>query len=116
MFEPKTAPLAPRSTFLRRFRNSLSIGLSVIALSLFLGMWGYHAFERMAWLDAFENAAMILSGMGPLYAMKSVSGKLFAGIYAIYSGVALLTNVSIIFAPVLHRLYHKFHLSDLEQD
>ncbi|MEO7934492.1 MAG: hypothetical protein ABIT76_15190 [Chthoniobacterales bacterium] len=116
MFESKTAPLAPRSEFLRRFRNSLSIGLGLIALSLFIGMAGYHVFERMTWLDSFENASMILSGMGPLYAMKTVSGKLFAGLYAIYSGVALLTNVSIIFAPVLHRLFHKFHLSDLEQD
>lgn len=114
MYESKTAPLAPRSEFFRRFRTSLSIGLGLIALSLYIGMLGYHALEKMSWLDSFENASMILSGMGPLYAMKSASGKLFAGLYAIYSGVALLTNVSIIFAPVLHRVFHKFHLSDEE--
>ncbi len=93
MFEHQSAPLAPRSEFFKRFRNSLSIGLVLIALSLFLGMWGYHSLESMSWLNAFENASMILAGMGPVDALKTTSGKLFAGTYAIYSGVALLTQV-----------------------
>jgi hypothetical protein len=116
MFEYKTDPLLPRRQFLKRFGNSFSLGLGLILLSLLIGMWGYHFFEKMDWLTAYVNASMILSGMGPTDPLRTTGGKIFAGAYAIYSGVALLTNVSIIFAPVLHRLFHKFHLSDRESD
>ena len=70
----------------------------------------------MDWLDAFYNASMILSGMGPVEELHTVNGKIFAGIYAIHSGVALLTNAGIIFAPLLHRIHHKFHLADEDVD
>ncbi len=73
-------------------------------------MGGYHGFERLPWLDAFLNAAMILSGMGPVAPIQTVAGKLFAGFYALFSGFALLTSAAVVFAPVFHRFLHKFHL------
>lgn len=74
-------------------------------------MAGYHHFEGMEWIDAFVNAAMILSGMGPLTPLQTWGGKLFAGIYALYSGLALIFATGIIFAPIVHRLFHRFHLA-----
>ena len=68
------------------------------------------------WLDAFANAAMILSGMGPLDPLKTAGGKLFAGFYALFSGVAFLTTVGILLAPVVHRALHKFHLEERSLD
>jgi len=73
-------------------------------------MAGYHYFEGMTGIDAFVNAAMILSGMGPVSPLETSGGKLFAGLYAIYSGLALILATGIIFAPVVHRLLHRFHL------
>ena len=78
--------------------------------SLGLGMAGYHYLEKLAWLDAFVNAALILSGMGPLGPLQTTGGKLFAGIYALYSGLALIAVTGIIFAPIVHRLLHRFHM------
>ena len=75
-------------------------------------MAGYHGCEKMPWLDAFLNAAMILSGMGPVGTLQTDAGKFFAGCYALYSGLALVTSVAIIFAPIIHRFLHKFHLED----
>ena len=112
MFEHHTKPLLPRKIFYRRVvRNSL-FGILFIAVSLGIGMTGYHHFEKMSWLDAFVNAAMILSGMGPVGTLQTDGGKLFAGCYALYSGLALVAAVGIIFAPVMHRFLHKFHLED----
>ncbi len=82
----------------------------MIGLSLFAGMLGYHIFEDMRWVDAFANASMILSGMGPLDAPKSDAGKIFAGCYALYSGLALILAAGLILAPIAHRLLHRFHV------
>ena len=110
MFEHRTSPLLPWRSFLRRLVLSTMIGLCFVVLSLLVGMLGYHHFENLSWVDAFVNAAMILSGMGPLTPMQTNQGKIFAGLYALYSGLVLIMIAGIIFAPVVHRFLHKFHL------
>ncbi len=84
----------------------------MIGGSLFLGMCGYHYFEGMTWVDAFVDAAMILSGMGPVSPLHTSAGKVFAGSYALFSGIVFLVTVAIVFSPVIHRFFHKFHIQD----
>lgn len=110
MSEPSLAPLPPRHRFLRRLGKSAVIGGAIVLVSLVIGMLGYHYLEGQPWIDAFANAAMILSGMGPLGDLHTYAGKLFAGFYALYSGLALILIVGIVFAPVVHRFLHRFHL------
>ncbi len=110
MFEQRKAALLPRRIFLARLAKHIGIGFLTIAISLGVGMLGYHHFESLTWIDAFANAAMILSGMGPLGTLQTTAGKLFAGFYALYSGLALITIAGVILAPVVHRLMHKFHV------
>ena len=83
-------------------------------ISLLLGMAGYHALEKLSWIDSFLNASMLLGGMGPVNPPQTAAGKLFAGMYALYAGLAFLVGVGIIFAPVFHRILHRFHWSDSE--
>jgi hypothetical protein len=109
MYEHKYEPLLPFREFLSRMAQSTVIGLGVIAVSLLVGMAGYHFTERLGWLDAFLNASMLLGGMGPIDAPKSAGGKLFAGVYALYCGLAVLVVAGIVFAPVAHRFLHRFH-------
>ena len=108
-------PLAPPQVFLRRLLLSTAVGFGIVAVSLGAGMAGYHGYEGLAWLDAFLNASMILSGMGPLMSPVTTGGKLFAGFYALYSGLAVLVIAGVIFAPVVHRFLHRFHL-EAEED
>jgi hypothetical protein len=108
-FEHRTAPVIPHAAFLRRLLNSAAVALSITALSLALGMLGYHALEGMAWIDAFLNAAMILGGMGEIDALRTSGGKVFAGLYALYSGLWVVASMGIILAPVFHRVLHRFH-------
>ena len=82
----------------------------LIGISLLGGMCGYHFFEGLSWIDAFANASMILSGMGPLDAPKTDGGKIFAGCYALYSGLALILAAGLILAPMAHRILHRFHV------
>jgi len=110
VFEHRKAPLLPRPAFVARFARSAGLGLLVILGSLMIGMIGYHTTENMSWIDAFANAAMILSGMGPLAELHTSSGKFFAGCYALFSGLAIIVIVGVTFAPVVHRFLHKFHL------
>jgi hypothetical protein len=86
------------------------IGALVLAGCLGLGVAGYHLLEGLGWVDSYVNAAMILSGMGPLDPIKTTAGKLFAGSYSLFSGVVFLTTVGFFLLPILHRLLHKFHL------
>lgn len=89
--------------------------MGLILISLLIGISGYVYFYRLNWIDALLNASMILTGMGPVNIATTNGAKLFASFYAIYSGVAFLTSVAVIFAPVFHRFLHKFHL-DLDED
>jgi hypothetical protein len=104
--------LPSRRDFAGRFLRALAFGLLLVGVSLAIGMLGYRAFEGMAWVDAFANSAMILSGMGPLQPLATPAGKVFAGLYAIYSGLALISIAGIMFAPVVHRFLHRFHLEN----
>src|SRR5208337_3299375 len=103
-------PLLPRKEYYRRIVRHAALGFSVIVVSLGIGMTGYHVFEKLPWIDAFLNAAMILSGMGPVATLQTDAGKIFAGCYALFSGLMLITVTGIVLAPVVHRALHKFHL------
>ena len=116
MFESRNKQLLPRKEYFHRLAFHAMLGVVVILVSLGIGMIGYHTFEKLPWIDAFVNAAMILSGMGPVATLQTEAGKIFAGCYALYSGIALISVVGIIFAPVIHRFLHKFHLEDKKLD
>ncbi|HTO06425.1 MAG TPA: hypothetical protein VMR86_05145 [Myxococcota bacterium] len=79
-------------------------------------MVGYHWFESLPWVDSFLNASMLLGGMGPVDMPHTESGKLFAGFYALYSGMLFLVLAAILLAPVFHRVLHRFHLEDIDDD
>lgn len=106
-------PVAPLRRYLRRQLRSLGVGLVFIAVALYGGMLGYHYIVGLAWVDAYENAAMILSGMGPLAAPATCAGKVFAGSYALFSGIAVLAIAGVIAAPLVHRFLHRLH-ADME--
>ncbi len=111
-YESKHQPLLSRQAFIWRLVRNFTAAMMLIGLSLIGGMVGYHYLEGMTWIDAFANASMILSGMGPLGTLQTWGGKLFAGLYALYSGLALVLATGVIFAPVVHRMLHRFHLED----
>ena len=107
-------PLAPPAVHRRRLVSAGKLGLALIGVSLAIGMGGYMLLEDLDFVDAFLNAAMILSGMGPLHNPDSTSGKVFAGLYALYSGFAVLAIAAIMFAPIVHRIFHRLHIADSE--
>lgn len=108
-YERVSQPIAPLRHYMRRQLRSLGIGLVFIAIGLYVGMLGYHYIVGLSWVDAYENAAMILSGMGPLASPSSVAGKVFAGSYALFSGIAVLAIAGVIAAPLVHRFLHRLH-------
>lgn len=116
MFEHKKQQLLPRSEFYLRMARSAAFGSGLIAASLLVGIFGYHYIGALSWMDAFLDASMILSGMGPLSQLHTDAAKLFAGCYAIYCGIALIGTTAIIFAPAVHRALHKFHIEDSALD
>lgn len=90
------------------------MALSIIGVSLVVGVVGYHVLEGMAWIDAFVESAMLLGGMGPIHAPLTVAGKIFAGVYALYSGILVIGTAGIILAPIFHRVLHSLHVEDDE--
>lgn len=114
-YEHKSQPLLPRRLFIiRMLWHGLSAGLFLV-ISLMIGVLGYHLTESLSWLESLLNAAMILGGMGPVDAIHTTGGKLFASFYALYSGVAFLAVASILIAPLAHRLLHRLHFESSQQ-
>ena len=108
-------PLLPRAAFLRRLARHGGIAFALVAVSLAIGILGYHVLEGLAWIDALLNAAMILGGMGPVDQVHTTGGKIFAAFYALYSGLIVLAVAAVLFAPLLHRFLHRFHLELADQ-
>ena len=109
MYEHKAHTPIPPAHFAKRVFLHAAAALALVLVSLAVGMAGYAYFEGLAWRDAFLNAAMLMGGMGPVDAPRTDAGKLFAGLYALYAGLVFLVAAGLVFAPVMHRLMHKFH-------
>jgi hypothetical protein len=114
MYEHQTERLLSRVAFLRRLTRHAGVAFALVVGSLSIGVLGYHFFEHMPWIDALLNASMILGGMGPVDPVKTTAGKLFASLYALYSGLVVLVAAGIVFAPIFHRFLHRFHLQEDE--
>jgi hypothetical protein len=115
-FERRGQALLGRWQFVARMLRSLAAATLVVVASLAMGTAGYHYLGSLTWIDALLNAAMILTGMGPVNPLVSVAGKLFATFYALYSGIVFLAATAILLAPVIHRMMHKFHVPDEEDE
>jgi hypothetical protein len=103
-------PLLSRHDYFKLIVRNIMWGLSMITVALLGGMVGYHHYEPMSWVDAFCNAAMILSGMGPVSTLQTTGGKVFAGFYALFSGLTFIGIIGVFFAPIFQRFFHKMHL------
>ncbi len=114
-FEHRAQPVIPPHQFIVRLAHSGIIALALIAVSLFIGMVGYHSLEGLIWIDAFLDASMLLSGMGPVHTPVTFGGKLFAGLYALYCGLVVILVAGVILAPVAHRILHRFHMESRNQ-
>lgn len=112
IFEHKDKPLISTSRFYKRQLKFFAYAFMLLFISLSIGMVGYRLFTGMDWVDAYLNAAMVLGGMGPVDIMPNNAAKIFAGSYAIFSGVVFLTTVAVLFAPLVHRLLHTMHIDD----
>ncbi|MCX6139484.1 MAG: hypothetical protein NTX15_01380 [Candidatus Kapabacteria bacterium] len=114
MYERKHEPLLESRQFARRFLLHFASASTFIVASLGLGIIGYMAFEGLNMVDGYLNATMILGGMGPVDMPKTVGGKVFAGTYALYSGLVFLFASAVVLAPLLHRILHRFHVEEKE--
>lgn len=102
----------PIREFLARTMVNFLFGLLILVVSLGIGVVGYKYLGEMSWIDAYLNAAMILSGMGPVTELKNADAKFFSGTYALFSGIIFLVAIAITLAPIYHRFLHKFHIQD----
>jgi len=110
IFEHGSQPVISRRRFIRRMFIVIGLWLALTVIGLIIGIAGYAIFEGMSLVDAYVNAAMILSGMGPIGELKTTAGKIFAGTYAIFSGLVIVIATGFILAPIFHRVLHRFHV------
>lgn len=116
LYEHKNEPLLPRRLFIKRVVRHLGIGFAIIFVSLMIGVCGYHFIENISWIDSLLNASMILGGMGPVNELHTDGGKIFASLYALFSGIVFLVTVGIILAPAVHRLLHSLHVDEKDSN
>ena len=93
MYEPHSHKVLPLHQFAWRFTGHLA---------------------PMPWVDAFLNSSMLLGGMGPVGELTNDRAKIFAGCYALYAGLIFIVSLSIVMAPVVHRLLHVMHAEEGE--
>jgi phosphotransferase system glucose/maltose/N-acetylglucosamine-specific IIC component len=115
-FEHRKQPLVTRRSFVRRLLFAAVLSAVLLAIWTVIGMIGYHTFAGLGWVDAFLNSAMIVGGMGPVDVLNNQPAKIFAGFYAILSGVIFLSVFGLLFGPVFHRFMHRFHLDTDERE
>lgn len=111
-FEHRHQKLAPVNVFLWRVARNFGFGMAMIGVALSIGSTGYHCIAGFDWIDSFLEASMILGGMGPVNPLPGTAAKVFASLYALFSGLIFIAVLGVVFAPLMHRLIHKFHLAD----
>jgi hypothetical protein len=109
-FERRGDKVVSREVFAKRMMRAVGLWLIIIVIGLSVGIAGYAGFEGLSLVDAYLNAAMILSGMGPAVELKTTGGKVFAGTYAILSGLIIIIATGFVLAPIFHRVLHNFHV------
>jgi hypothetical protein len=114
-FEHRKQPLLSQQSFVKRLVFAAILSVVLLAVWTIIGMVGYHLLAGLGWVDAFLNSAMIVGGMGPVDVLNNQPAKVFAGFYAILSGVIFLSIFGLLIGPVFHRFLHRFHLEDEER-
>ena len=114
MFEKRRQPLLSCSRFLTRVGLCLLIAAGIVLVTVLAGAWVFHQYERLSWLDSFLNAVLIMTGLGLTVTLQTVPAKVFTVFYALIAGMMFFVVLGIIFAPLMHRAFHHFHL-DLEE-
>ena len=109
-FEHRKQPLVSKQSFVKRLVFAAVLSTVLLTVWTVVGMIGYHALAGLGWVDAFLNSAMIVGGMGPVDILNNQPAKVFAGFYAILSGVVFLSIFGLLIGPVFHRFLHRFHL------
>lgn len=110
MYENRKQPLISRSKFVQRMSNNLLVSTAILVVSLGIGVIGFHGLNDSSWIDSLHNASMLLGGMGPVVEMTSDGAKLFSSIYALFCGVVFITNIGVLLAPLIHRIFHRLHM------
>jgi len=114
-YERRSQPILSRTQWLLRLLRSVRLAAMVVGVSLVIGILGYHFLGHLNWVDSFLEASMILAGEGPISPLQNDAVKIFASIYALFSGFILLAAAGIVIAPILHRLMHYFHQDHQEK-
>jgi hypothetical protein len=116
MYEHKKEPLAPTKVYYNRVGKNILFAFTILCISLTMGVVGYKlTVPQFDWYDSLLNASMILSGMGPIISNDIIltnTAKVFASIYALFSGVTFISTIGIVLTPVVHRFFHKLHLQE----
>ena len=112
MFERKYQKIAAFSVFMRRLAQFIGIAILLILVAWCIGIAGYHWIAGLNWVDSLLNASMILGGMGPVNVLTTAGAKIFASLYALFSGLVFIAVMGIVFSPIVHRMLHKFHIDD----
>ena len=115
MFERKHEKVVSVSVFAKRVIVYLGVAIVFILAALSIGIAGYHWIAGLTWVDSLLNASMILGGMGPVNALGSTGAKIFASLYALFSGLVFIAIMGIILTPVMHRVIHSFHVDEEQQ-
>lgn len=110
IYEHRSHALLSPTAFAKRVVWHLFLAFGLIGVGLGIGVIGYHVLGKLDWIDALLNASMILSGMGPIDKLNSSTAKIFASCYALFSGLMFVGATSVLVAPFIHRLLHRFHV------
>ena len=114
LFESRHEQLAPVNVYVRRIIASLTVGLGLIFVALLIGIFGYHLLAGFGWIDSLLEASMILGGMGPVSPVTTTAAKVFASVYALFSGIVFIALMGIVLSPLAHRMLHRFHLDNAD--
>ncbi len=104
------------TNFIRDFLSYLGLSALCIVLGLFIGVLGYHWTANLTWLDATVEASMILSGMGPVNPLMTNGAKLFASLYALFSGLVFVLAMGVVLSPLIYSLMKQLRLNKCQKD
>jgi hypothetical protein len=111
MFERHHERLLPLPQFFGRIVWSLVVAAIIDGVALVVGAVGLRRLEGLDWMDAWLNAALMITGNGPIAHAQSIAGKTFMFFYALGGVLIFAAVISVVMVPIFHRMLHAFHVA-----
>lgn len=110
-FEQQNENFLTNRQFAGRMVRFVVLSITIELALILIGSLGFHYIGGLNWLNGALNSTMIITGNGPAFKPLTEGTKIFQIIFTLIGVIGFILILSVMLAPVLHRVLHHFNIA-----